>query len=351
MLSLLSRALGRKMTITQAVNLLKFKSSKKSTRLSYSPIRLSIQMTNRCTFACDMCQTHSPKIPRSIYHYAGGKDMDFATFKDIVDRFRRAIEVSLIGTGEPLLNRDFFRMVEYASKKRNMTVSTVSNGLILDSKIEAILDSVLCNIEVSLNGHNAEEFNRMTGQKAEHFSTIHDNVSTLVERRNATGSKLKIVTTFILDRTNVKHVPEMISVAERLGVDEASFHNFFPSDAPGFTAGERCLYTDDKEVVDVLRRANAGQHKIKVNLPGLLDRSRTTKNCNEYFIVLRIDGEGDVGGCTGQLLSLAGNGKYYDNDVWNNDHFISRRKLFLDQDSPDLPPCHNCSSNNKPLAL
>ncbi len=340
-----------KRTIGQIFNYLKFMYTPKREKLFYQPITLSIQTTNRCNLTCDMCQAHSRKIPRSIYQYQGGKDIDFQTFKRFVDKFKNALSVLLIGTGEPLLNKDFCKMANYAAFKKKMRVITVSNGTVLGDKIDEILSSGLYSIEISLNGHNTNEFERMTGQPPKYYSLICENVRQLVKRRNEKKSKLKISLSFILDLQNYKNIFQMIKTAENFEVDEISFHNFLPSPVPGFTAEERCLFLDNQEVINIFKRVKNGHYKIRINFPRLLDKSRKNKYCQDYFTLLRVDGEGDVGGCSGQLLNLAGNGKFYDKDVWNNAHFVERRKLFLDPNLPDLPPCQNCSCNNKPLKL
>lgn len=351
MLTIFKKIITRKMTIGQAVNYLKFKYFSKSPVLRYDPIELSIQTTNRCTFQCDMCQTHSPKIPKNIYHYQGGKDINLQTFKQFVDKFKNALSVSLIGTGEPLLNKDFFEMVNYAAFKRKMTVVTVSNGSIMSNKINDILNSGLYSIEISLNGHNAKEFHRMTGQSQKYFSIIYKNIQVLVAQRNQNKPQLKISTSFILDQQNYKNIFQMMKIAKKLGVDEVSFHNFLPSPVSGFTAQERSLYSDNLNVITTLKKLKKNNYKIKINIPRLLDKERKEKYCQDYFTVLRVDGKGDIGGCTGQFLNLAGNGKFYDKNVWNNSHFRKRRKLFLDPKAPDLAPCQNCPCNNKLLEL
>lgn len=336
------------MNIGQLWNFAKYRWGPKGCTLYSDPIELSIQVTNRCTLACDMCQNHSRKIPRSLYHYEGGKDIEFQTFKQFVDRFRNAFSVSLIGTGEPFLNGDFFEMAAYAAFKRGMYVGTVSNGTVLRDKVDDILRCGLRSIEISLNGHNAEEFNRMTGQPKDCYSLICDNVRTLLSKRNLSKSDLRISLSFILDQQNYRNLFAMISLAEELGVDAVSFPNFLPSPVPGFTAEERCLYADNEDVMRILSKVKSNAHRVSIFLPTLLDRSRKKRYCRSYFRLLRVDGEGNVGGCACQLLNLAGNGKFYDEGVWNNDHFKSRRRIFLDQDLAELPPCQTCPRNNKP---
>jgi MoaA/NifB/PqqE/SkfB family radical SAM enzyme len=185
----------------------------------------------------------------------------------------------------------------------------------------------------------------MTGHDKKNYSIIYENIRELVRRRDDKKSKLTISLSFILDQKNYKHIFQMIEVAERLKVDEITFHNFLPSPIPGFTAEERCLYADNQDVIKTFSQVMHASYKIKINLPALLDKSKKEKNCKTYFRLIRIDGEGNVGGCATQLLNLDGNGKFYDDNVWNNSHFRERRRLFLDPSLPDLPPCKDCCAN------
>jgi MoaA/NifB/PqqE/SkfB family radical SAM enzyme len=347
MASIIKKIIVGEMSLGQAINYAKYKYGPKGARLFYDPIELSVHVTNRCTYSCDMCQTHSTKIPRQDYHYLGGKDIDFETFKRFADIFRNALSVSFIGTGEPLLNPDLFKMVHHAVFERKMAAVTVSNGTVLANKIDQVLDCGLSQIEISVDGHNEDEFFRMTGQPKKFHAIVRENVKNLVAERNRRGSKTQVSFSFILDRQNYKDIFDMIEFGRQFRVDGATFHNFLPSPAPGFTAHERSLYSDDPEVVRVIAKVKDSDHGIKINLPTLLDPKRTGRFCQDYFRVIRVDGEGDVGGCTGQLLNMRGNGKFYDKDVWNNAHFQERRKIFLDKSLEELLPCRTCPCNNK----
>lgn len=347
--SFIKAFLQRKITAGQLANYLRYKRSPKSELLNYDPITLSIQTSGRCNLKCSMCQTNSLEIPKEVHHYQGGEDISFQTFKEFVDQFKNALTVCLIGAGEPFLNKDFFSMVEYAVFKRKMHTLTITNGTIIGDKIGDILESGLHAIEISLNGHNAEEFERMTGQPEQVYAIISDNIRSLVDSRNANKSKLKISLSFILDRVNYKDVFRMIEITEKLKADEVTLHNFLPSPVQGFSAEKRCLYSHEEEVVQTLQQLK--KYPMRVKLPRLIDKSRKEKYCKTYFELLRVDGQGNVGGCAGQLLNMSGNGKFNDCNVWNNAHFRERRKIFIDPDLPELQPCKYCWANTKPLMI
>ena len=113
-------------TLHQKLNYLNYLYSKKGKILRFQPITISIVPTGRCTLNCDMCPTHSKKIPDDYHHVQKPtRDMSFDTFKKVVDKFNKALNVQIIGSGEPLLNKDFFKMVEYAADKKHMKVKSL----------------------------------------------------------------------------------------------------------------------------------------------------------------------------------------------------------------------------------
>ncbi len=335
-------------TLGQMLNLFKYRCGKKQSVVNWDPIFITTYLTTRCNLSCDMCLTHSREFSNR-YGQKPIKDMDFDLFKQILNRYKNAIKVYLIGNGEPLLNKDLFRMIEYASTVMKMNVDVSSNGIILREYIEEILNSPLKYFNVSVNGHNPEEFNRMTGMPPELFDVISNNTAELVKQKQAKGAKLKVSISIILDQGNYRDLNDMICFAENLGVDEVTFFHFLPSPAKGYTAEERCLFSDDSDVVEVFSAANSVRSRIRttVMLPPLLEREMTSnKYCCLPFNSITVDGEGNVGGCSCQLLDNTGNGKFYDKDVWNNGYFQEMRKRFMDPEFPLLEPCTWCYSNS-----
>ncbi len=336
-------------TMAQKRNFMEFIISGKSEVLGYQPVTLSIVATGRCTLACDMCPTHSRLVPLDYEHSQKTKtDIEFTVFKDILDRFSRALTVHIIGSGEPLLNKDLFRMVEYAAEKR-MVVKTITNGTLLseNGNIDKILSSKLEGITVSLNGHNAQEFSRMTGMKPHAYDAISDNVKRLVDKKRVTNSKVRVKLSFILDKENLKFIDEMIDVSQRLGVDHTFFCNFLPAPFDGLRPEERVLFEDEDlpALRDACNRLSNNQKK-RFTFPPLLKRSSLAgRSCESHFSQMRIDGEGNASSCSMMLLNMENNGKFYDNDAWNSEFFRSMRRMFIDSKEPLPEPCQHCVCN------
>lgn len=336
-------------TFKQKINYLKFRMYPKQEILAYDPVTISIVATGRCTLSCDMCPTHSRAVPRDYPHMQKfGRDMEFDMFRRIIDRFDNALSVHIIGSGEPLLNKDLFRMVDYASG-RKMIVKTFSNGTTVSENIERIIGSKLDGITISINGHNSREFARMTGMDEEVYSKIYSGVKALVEEKVNHAACIKIKLSFIIDKYNYASIPDMVTLGMELGVDHMFFCNFLPAPYKGLTAAERTLM-DEGDMTASLKRI-FGQYPPSVRRmltpPVLMKRDAKINRCDTHFSQIRFDGEGDFSSCSMMLLDMSGHGRYTDKEIWNGNYFRLMRRLFLLNDQSSLPePCVYCPDNS-----
>lgn len=325
---------------TQLVNLARERFMKKTEVISWKPTRLSVYVTSRCNFRCDMCPTHSTKIPKSYSHrHREEPDMTPDLLGFTLRRYPTIQRVTLIGVGEPLLNPRFFDLVKECTRRR-IIVSTVSNGKELDAHVNDIMHSRLDRVTISVNGHTAEEFQRMTGNaKADYFRILH-NVETLVKVR---GEKRlpRINLGFIIDQQNYHYMKDMIEVAENVGADLVYLSNFQASPYPGFMPEERCLYQDDQAVKDELLRIKTIKFHTIVEWPALLRRPGKGRTvCIWPFSLIQVDGGGYVSSCPMQSPPMHDNGTIYDNEVWNNKYFRDIRKRHLEGNLTE--PCESC---------
>jgi MoaA/NifB/PqqE/SkfB family radical SAM enzyme len=344
--TILSNFLKGKHTTGQMYNLIKYLLGKKNTVLNWDPIYVSVFLTYSCNLSCDMCLTHSTKHD-NLFGQKPCKDVDFATFKQILDKYKNALAVNLIGNGEPLLHKDFFKMIEYAAQRKKMYIYSSSNGIFVGKYAKQIISSSLSRITISINGHNADEFNRMTGMSPNFFEVIRENISELVAQRDLKKAKIEIWISIILDQINYVYLQDMINFAESLGIDGVFFFQYLPSPAIGFTAEERCLFSDDIKALETFSHLMPSRSKIKIIFPPLLERKgNNNKICSTYFYLISVDGEGNIGGCCAQLLDLSKNGTFYEKDAWNNHHFKDMRRRFIEPETPILEPCKWCYNNS-----
>jgi len=131
---------------------------------------IQIEPTTRCNFKCAFCPGR---------HLEQG-DIDYGLFTKILKEYTDIRYLQLYGEGEPFLYSSFFEMVKEAAEK-NIKVSTVTNGSLLQNNIEKILESRLHSVHVSLESTNPDTFRSIRGGN---ITQILKNMKQLVDMRN-----------------------------------------------------------------------------------------------------------------------------------------------------------------------
>ncbi len=135
-------------------NWTRFKASQRGEALDYLPVKLDVEHVSRCNYRCTMCQVSDwPKMTRAA-------DMTTEDFKSLLDQQVGVVEIKLQGMGEPLLAAEsFFEMIGYA-RSRHIWVRATTNGSLLHLKdnYKALVESDICEIQVSIDGARAETY-------------------------------------------------------------------------------------------------------------------------------------------------------------------------------------------------
>lgn len=312
--------------------------------VDYQPNKLTFYISDRCTLRCEMCLQHSKNEINTEYlryRHESLQDMSFETFKKILDRFDRSTNVSLAGVGEPLLNNNFFKMVNYAHLN-NKLVSTITNGTVLRGKLDMLIDSPLDQISISLNAYNSHDYANIMGCKPKLFDIVVENISNLVRIKKIAKKNITLRVSYICTKLNYKNIPNMIEFASSIGIDEIDFLNLIPTGCHRFTKNE-CLYDNDLDVIDLIKGLPSYNANLKINKPKLIKRIIKKRSCRWYFENLSVDANGNVGSCGAIIAPRSSFGNALnDVDVWNNNHFVNMRKMFLDKSCPLKGCCKYC---------
>lgn len=329
----------------QIWNYLKYNSNfADSTYLRYDPIYLLMVITSNCNNNCNFCSQHAPSIPKNDFKF---NDMTIDVFSKVVDRFKGALFVNLSG-GEPFLNKDIFKMIEYAHLMK-MAISASTNGFILKDKINQIMDSHLSTLNISLNAENPFDYEKMNGVPKTNFYTVLDNISELADKRKKKKSLMKLSISFVCTKDNYKKIPRMINLAEELDLDEVLFHNVIPFNLPGFSR-EQSLYEDDSEVSEMIN--NIVYRKIVVSIPRLYKKVILKRLCRAPFNTLPVTGESCVSVCCQIISSQLNHGNVLQNrEVWNNSHFQHIRRILTNNLKPLPEICKTCPAMITPKKI
>ncbi len=106
---------------------------------------LNVELTNRCNLACLHCKKRGPD-PRKE------RDMDFETFRRIVDQVPGLKTVLPFQWGEPLLSPILYDCIAYA-RRRGIRVMVTTNGVLLDeAAAERLIAAGLSRLTISFDG-------------------------------------------------------------------------------------------------------------------------------------------------------------------------------------------------------
>ncbi len=340
--------LSNKRTVSQTNNYIKYLSYIKGNLneiVPYNPLHINFMPSYECTLSCKMCLTHSPIIPDNPYKYKGAKKMTFDLFKEAINKFHYALTCLFIGNGEPLLNNDIFKMIEYASNEKKMHTTLCTNGTLINKFINELIESPLNHISVSINSYNKETYNQITGQSGEIFNLIINNVLELTALKNRRKSPLTITVSIIYNKQTIDHLQKMINFASSLNVDNICLYNVIPYPFIEREARKQAIFIDDNEAIKKIESIKFSNNQQNLYIAPLLDSSKQYHLCRDSYYSIGIDGDGNVSGCDRLLLNISNNGKFWDKDVFNNHHFRSLRKMFINKETL-LPPCALCYNNS-----
>lgn len=196
-----------------------------------------IEITNRCQFKCDHCYVDKSKK----------NDMDFISYKRIIDELLKINCYTVILTGgEPLLNKDFKKMYLYA-KKKGMRVGINTNGFLINEEIIKLFNKYKpFQIEISIYGYDDFTYEEFTHFKNA-FSVINDNIVLLIN--NNINLKLKTV----LTKRNFDNFERIRKYCQQFDSEFRYDYNIFPKVSGGlFRRNEEALLP--KDIVKIIKK-------------------------------------------------------------------------------------------------
>lgn len=186
------------------------------------PETVIIETSGLCNLNCPMCVTGRS---RSELHREE-KILSFDNFKKVInDVHDFAVHLCLHYAGEPLLNKDIFRMIEYANKRNILTFISSNCVLLEDPGIRRkLLDSGLYKLHCSVDGATKETYSKY--RPGADFEQIKVNIRNLVKERD--GRKTPIIgLQTITTKTTLVEKDQFIAMAKELGVDMAFFTTYY----------------------------------------------------------------------------------------------------------------------------
>jgi radical SAM protein with 4Fe4S-binding SPASM domain len=262
--------------------------------------------------------------------------MSFEDFKRIVNDVKDITHsIYLTNAGEPLLNKEIFRMIKYA-EQNNLRVSLSTNATLLNkTAVKNLLNSGLDLLIVSIDGVSKSSYEKF--RRGAIFEEVIRNVTFLCDQKKKM-KKLKpiIEWQFIVTKLNQNELGKIKKLSKKMGVDRVRIKTLY-----------LCSHIYDKherkkfaEEFLPTRKDVKSRYEIKDNALICKWRSKTCTYWQKRSVILV---DGTVCMCCYDI-----NGEYiFGNvylksfkDIWNSKKYRYYRKYLIF--NKKLPLCQRC---------
>ncbi len=145
--------------------------------------QIALEINGGCNYKCPMCPQASGREKDFL------KKLPFDVFRKVVDDgVQHGVEVvSLQGSGEPTLNRDMWRYVEYV-KQQGLKCMSLTNGYRLDAEMsESLIRAGIDDLRVSAIGYDRETYKTWMSMDA--FDRVRDQVRNFIALNDRLGGR------------------------------------------------------------------------------------------------------------------------------------------------------------------
>ncbi len=212
-------------------------------------VRLTFDCNDHCVFCLD-AHTHD------------GTMRDRNEVKaQILDGRRKGATRLILSGGEPTIHPNFVDFVRLGRLAGYAKIQTVTNGRLFKYEpfLRRALDEGLSEITFSIHGPNAKVHDALVGTKG----AFEEELAGL---KNALADGRPIVNVdVVINRANVRHLPEMLRMFTDLGVKEFDLLQVIPF-GRAFTDGRETLFYDLEEAKPYLQEALAYSKRDDVHI-------------------------------------------------------------------------------------
>ena len=297
-------------------------------RVFAKPYEWEIDTTNICQLKCPLCHTGLGNIHRDK------GVMDFEMYRKTVDEIKDyCVWLTLYSWGEPFLNKDIDKYIDYAHRARLGTIiSTNLNKPLTPEMAEAVVRSGLDTMIISIDGVTQEVYEqyRVAGQ----LDRVLENLRLLVETKRRLGVHTPYLEwQFIVMKQNEHQIDAARALAGEIGVDNIIFKNVdFPWGMDDPALAEQWLPAGDSRYIR----------------DGTFDRPYKEDGaaCWRLWRTAVVNWDGGLAPCcylTDKKHDFGDVSKHSVAEIWNNDRYTAARGLFKGEAPGIYVGCLDCS--------
>ena len=331
--------------IKRAIDIYKNYVSKQTEIIDDLPKSYSIEPTNYCNLKCPACST--------LYIEDKKRYLRIEDFRFIAQQIPKGSYIYFFHFGEPFLNPNIIDLIKEA-KKLGHNIGIHSNFNFKPFLIPQIVNSGLDFLSASIDGTTKEVYDkfRFNGN----FELAWSNFVELAKLRDkANGSPKELIWQFVVTKYNENDIENARRIASELpNIRFATCPIGLREDVIDFAQ-----YS--KEELEELKEYWLPVNKKYIKKSFLTDDAYPIiedRNCPFLFETMLISVNGTVTPCCYTYKKEHSFGNIYESslkEIWNNEKYVSSRKLFLDKNFNNsktiCTKCKNYTRNGNPSLL
>jgi MoaA/NifB/PqqE/SkfB family radical SAM enzyme len=291
------------------------------------PFHAMIDVTRRCNLRCVGCRFHSPVVHRSSAADPGVQDMSWDVFENLCRQLQAAGTrvLFLMGSGEPLLHPDIFRMITMA-KELGLHVTVISNGTLVDeAAANRLITAGTDVLQVSLWALTEEDYaEQYPGTDPQIFYRVLQGLHRLgLEKRRRDVTLPRVILHHPVNRRNMHSIEAIADLASQVGCHGISLSPFL-----SLQGRNRELLPSGEEEQQLGIRLRALMHSLRrrgltENIATVLERyafvplRRKTSACYAGWFHARVRVDGTFVPCGTCDIALGRAGSQPFAEVWN----------------------------------
>jgi MoaA/NifB/PqqE/SkfB family radical SAM enzyme len=198
-----------------------FRVAKRFPSLPIAAHSIQIECTTRCNLRCTFCDLS--------YWTEKPADLMFSDIERMVAHLPKLKRIDLTGIGESLMNRDFFKIVEFL-KSRRIYVTLNDNFTLMNQRAaRRIVELGVDQMFFSLDGATKESYEQI--RVGADFDKVISNARRLIQiKREMRKKRPEVKMNTVVCSTNYRELPAIIDLAHDIGIGMVQFVNVITFD-------------------------------------------------------------------------------------------------------------------------
>lgn len=183
---------------------------------SLSPGRVFFALTGRCNLKCSMCPQYNNETFQDVVAHCD--EMSINELRTVVDDIATFKPIVIVSGGELFLHKSWHEFLSHI-KRRRLFCSIGTNGTMLEKHADKIVEMGIDDVSVSIDG--PEEIHDAIRGVPGTYARAVDGVKRVMELRAGSGTAKPVINViFTITPSNYKHLSQVVTEMESLGVDK-----------------------------------------------------------------------------------------------------------------------------------